>query len=71
MIGWGLKEDLLNFSPLQGNKVGPLAEEVESLTNGASDGRFYVIQNLETYQFKMGFQNETRRGEAIFKKKVK
>ena len=26
MIGWGLKEDLLNFSPLQGNEVGPLAE---------------------------------------------
>ena len=43
MIGWGLKNDLLNFSPLQGNAKGPLAEEVESLTNGASEGRFYIV----------------------------
>jgi hypothetical protein len=28
MIGWGLKEDVLNFSPLTDNTVGPLAEEV-------------------------------------------
>jgi hypothetical protein len=48
MIGWGLKEDILNFSPFANNNVGPLAEEVESLTNGAKDGRFYVLQNLET-----------------------
>jgi hypothetical protein len=48
MIGWGLKEDILNFSPTSSNTVGPLAEEVGSLTNGATDGRFYVIQNLDT-----------------------
>ena len=71
MIGWGLKEDLLNFSPLQGNEVGPLAEEVDSLTNGASDGRFYVLQNLETQQFKMGFQADHKKAEALFNKKVK
>ena len=71
MIGWGLKEDLLDFSPLQGNKVGPLAEEVASLTKGEKDGRFYLMQNLETKQYKMGFQGDLKKAEALFALKVK
>ena len=50
MIGWALKEGLVDFAKKYGDTQA-FSEELNNIKAGAQKGRFYVVENLETHQF--------------------
>jgi len=50
MIGYALKEGLVDFAKKYGDTEA-FSDELNLIKGGAQNGRFYVVENLETHQF--------------------
>lgn len=70
MIGWALKEGLVDFAKKYGDTQA-FSEELNNIKAGAQKGRFYVVENLETHQFQTAFYTDDEKANRKFMKKIK
>lgn len=57
MIGYALEQGLVDFAKHYGDTEA-FSEELNNIKAGAQNGRFYVVENLETNQYQTAYYND-------------
>lgn len=70
MIGFALDKGLVDFAKKYGDTEA-FSDELNNIKAGAQNGRFYVVENMETNQYQTAFYNDVGNAEKKFMKKVK
>lgn len=70
MIGYALNKGLIDFAKKYGDTEA-FSDELNQIKAGAQNGRFYVVENLETHQFQTAYYTEVDKAEKKFMKKIK